>query len=151
MRHWVRAALAAVSTAATLAGATPAFANAGPVARPWYEHSKASGNVNTGAVTTAPRVTTDAHMGRVVDTGTDVIAANGDVLHYVDLGPADSSGVTCPADMPILFTYEVFGFVGGTGRFAGATGSTVSKVCLSFSPTTGDYSYVFDSHGTISY
>ena len=65
------------------------------------------------------------HPGRVLSSGSGTItAANGDTLLI------EFSGVIDPSDGPTAIDRPVFRFVGGTGRFVGASGSANAVVVI---------------------
>jgi hypothetical protein len=99
-----------------------------------------------------------AHLGQftvsvphLVDRSTRIAAgtyeftaANGDTL------TADFTGVSAPSDVPgVLYIVETATITGGTGRFAGATGSfTVERLYdTAAGTTTGSFSGTVSSGG----
>jgi len=134
-------------TAASVAGATPAFATgvdrpSRPVTRIWLSIGKLSGQSTwhffgvSGPTIGFPFVKGTAVWGGDVTGGdfpTTTTAANGDTItgtgSFRTQGPgtADPTGA-CPTDPPAAFA-QYQRITGGTGRFTGATGKILVRGC----------------------
>ena len=84
----------------------------------------------------------------ITDGRLTYVAANGDVLEETY-----GNGVVSVMDPPLMCIDTVVGFVGGTGRFANATGTAVERGCFSLLepnlPALNDLR--ISTHGTIAY
>ena len=163
----VRAVVVMLAVAAVAAlVALPALAANGGTARPYKISGNQTGyfDANTGYFDIVGPVI-GSHLGkgsdRTFDFGSGAAdiytAANGDKL-YATTGAQLSTDLVCP-DVPGFFNFGPFrhyeNYAGGTGRFANASGTTVSVGCLYFgapiSPGVYPFYATFSETGTLFY
>jgi len=171
-RSWKsRAAVFAVAAAMAvpvIALETPAGAAKGGTDRPYRTSVTLSGPTQPNGIHTATGTEQGTHVGNaaVVDVQPSIntdfiteIAANGDTItsSYVSVIPVTA---TCaPVAGAVLLQGPFanhFVITGGTGRFAGATGSYDLQGCFSYvsdatSPTGITITFTYTTSGTISY
>jgi hypothetical protein len=162
-----QAVIGAFVVAATVALGPVASAQPGGTNRPWHGSGSGTGTFNTDTEDFVLDGTTIAtHLGKstihtvgsTLNGGTSVgtiTAANGDQLFITQDGPAtDLPSSVCPPDLPFA-SQQSQTFIGGTGRFAGATGNLVVTVCARFDVDGGGPNVILTvtttSVGTITY
>jgi hypothetical protein len=159
----VTAAIVGCVTLSVVAPSLSSAASAAPAAtkavtRPWFEHGSAEFD-SVGNLTNVKA--TDAHMGKVFDPSLGVVyAPNGDTATYQGGDNLDATSVRCSAAIGVYRNKHADGeiskfrftalFTGGTGRFAGATGTDVTEGCAVTNPDGSGF-YEYEGHGTITY
>jgi hypothetical protein len=146
----------------TMLGAGVASAARGGTSRPYSSRGTLTGtfSFDTGAFDArGPAI--ESHLGKTEvevasPDGQDFVAtttaANGDSLTSVLASYVTPSGADCPSNGFVFNEpYEnLSSFVGGTGRFAGASGIEDTKGCFGVD-ASGNLVLTFTSTGTISY
>lgn len=87
--------------------------------------------------------------GRSVDGHMTLVAANGDELYMTYEGVSDPVGIPAPGTV-ITFTSDNV-IVGGTGRFANATGEAHGTALVIFTGLGSPWPFTMTWGGTISY
>jgi hypothetical protein len=142
-----------------------AAAAPGGSSRPFSSSAQLSGTFNTDTGSFVLDGTLiGTHLGKstvhavgnvATGTGTSTItAANGDELILVADGPAtDVDNSVCPPDLQDGASQQPSRFIGGTGRFAGATGQTIATTCIRLdgAPPNLHLTVATTRVGTISY
>jgi hypothetical protein len=87
--------------------------------------------------------------GRNVNGRMTLVAANGDELHLTYEAVSDPAGIPAPGTVITVTSDNVI--VGGTGRFANATGEAQGTAVVTFTGLGTPWPFTMTWDGTISY
>jgi len=135
---------------ATLAGEASAVPDSScpfpPGVRTYTEASGVTSHLGLVSVTGSHCPLLD---GRSVDGQTTLVAANGDELYMTYEGVSDPVGIPEPGTVITFMSDNVI--VGGTGRFASATGEVDVTVLVTFTGLGTPWPFTMTWDGAISY
>jgi hypothetical protein len=138
---------------ATMAGAAWAVPDSSCLTYPYSPgvrtHSEASGVASHLGLVSMTGSHCPLLDGRSVGGQMTLVAANGDELYMTFEGVSDPVGLPPPGTV-ITFTSDNV-IVGGTGRFANATGEVHETVLVTFTGLGTPWPFTRTSYGTLSY